>query len=175
MCDFDADKTTTSNIRCFSIKEVIPPQNGHFEFPLRKVLDRETREIKTLKKEVNPREVVQIGHDEPHKAQKAQTFGVKHKPDKPPIPSLVESVPKESEGTESPDQAEGQPSAEPPTEEPPTIEEPPKVPQKDKVFSYRHGFIIPERPPDRRTDWRRPDGWDPTEWAISEGRKEALY
>ena len=49
VCDWDLEKTTTQIVRCFSIKEVILPENGKWKFPLRKVLYRETRRSSALR------------------------------------------------------------------------------------------------------------------------------
>ena len=91
---------------------------------------------------------------------------------------LVESIPQEFENAESPDTVSGQPRV---TEVPQISEEdlhrdPPKISPNDKSFTYTHGPTIPEKTPERRTDWRCPDGWLPTEWSgVSEGEKEAIY
>ena len=50
-CDFDVSKTTSRKLRCFSVKEVVLPDDGKWKFPLRKALDRELREVKVLKKD----------------------------------------------------------------------------------------------------------------------------
>ena len=122
---------------------------------------------------------MQTGHDDKRKAEKVQTMGVKQKPLSPVMPPFAESVPIESEGVESPDTTLGQPDVveAPPTAEPDPLEEPlPKVPAKDRSFSYLHGSIIPQRPPERRTDPYRPDGWDPAEWAgLPKHMKESIY
>ena len=52
LADFDEAKTTGRTLRCYSVKEVEPPVDGIWRFPLRKILNKETREIKTLKKDV---------------------------------------------------------------------------------------------------------------------------
>ena len=80
ICDFDFTKTTTRHVRCFSIKEVILPDNSKWKFPLRKVLDRETREIKSLKKDAIMHDVATTGHDDHRKSEKAQNFVIRQKP-----------------------------------------------------------------------------------------------
>ena len=144
-----------------------------------KAFNKEAREIKTRKTDIRAREVCQIGRDDKRKAEKAQTMGVKQKPVPPVIPPIVESVPIESEGVASPDTTSGQADAveAPPISDPEPIEEPLlKIPAKDRSFSYLHGSIIPPRPPERRTDPYRPDGWDPAGWAgLPKAIKESLY
>ena len=111
-------------------------------------------------------------------SEAAQNHGIEQKPDVPTIPSVVESVPEESEGVESPDTASGQPEpAEvPPTADPlPLDDDPPKV-SPNKSFAYLHGPTILNYNPERRSDWHRPDGWKPTEWAgVSQGVRDAIY
>ena len=130
------------------------------------MLDRETREIKTLKKQVVPHEVEDTGHDDQQESEEAQNFGIEIKPESiERVPKPVESVPLESENAESPDTVPGKPDvAEDPTisdeELPP---DPPKISPNNKSFTYTHGPTIPDKIPERRTDWRRPDGWLPIE------------
>ena len=161
----------------FFYKEVLPPEKGRWEFPLRKVFDKENRVISTLKTDIKTHEVRATGHDDTRKAEKAQSFGIRLKPEKPIVPPIVESVPQESEEAESPDTATGQPepAEAPPIVDPAPVPEPPKV-SPNKSFTYSHGLTIPDHTPERRTDWRRPDGWIPEEWAgVSEAIKEAIY
>ena len=73
------------------------------------VLDRETSEIKELKKDVVAHEVVTTEHDDDKEAEEAQTIGIEQKPEVPTVPHIVESIPKESENAESPDTDPGQP------------------------------------------------------------------
>ena len=45
-----------------------------------------------------------------------------------------------------------------------------------KRFTYTHGPTIPKEPPERRSDWKRPDGWIPTEWArVPQNVRDAIY
>ena len=57
------------------------PDNGKWKYPLRKVLDRETREVKVLKKDVEAHEVVPTEHDDDKAAEEAQNLGIEQKPE----------------------------------------------------------------------------------------------
>ena len=91
------------------------------------------------------------GHDDEKESEAAQNHGIEQKPDVPTVPSVVESIPKESEGVESPDTAPGQPEpAEvPPTADPlPLEDDPPKI-SPNKSFTYLHGPTILDYTPER--------------------------
>ena len=110
MMDFDDSKTTTKTVRCYSVQEVILPTDNRWEFPLRKALNREARQIVSLKKDIRAKEVLQTGHDDVRKAEKAQTMKVELKPTPPIATEIEETVPKESENAESPDAVVGEPT-----------------------------------------------------------------
>ena len=83
--------------------------------------------MKVLKKDVEAHEVVPTEHDDDKAAEEAQNLGIEQKPEVSFIPSIEETVPKESENTESPDTEPGQPeqSEVPPIGVPPPEEAPP--------------------------------------------------
>ena len=130
--------------------------NGNF--PFRKALNREAREIKVRKQDFRAREVLQTGHDDKRKAEKAQLMNVKQKPLPPVIPPMTEVVPEESEGVKSPDVTPEKFDGDaPPTAEPDTPDEQLPQPPDKKTFSYLHGSVIPAKPPERRSDPYKPE------------------
>ena len=147
------------------------------EVSSQKVLDRETREVKVLKIGLETHEVVTTEHDDDKEAEEEQNLGIEQKPEVSQIAKIKEIIPKESENSESPDTEPGQPlhSEVPTIGVPPPEEEPPKI-SPNKSFTYTHGPTIPQHPPERRSDWQRPDGWIPTEWAgVSPAVRAAIY
>ena len=151
ICDFDFTKTTTRKVRCYAVKEIVLPDNGKWKFPLRKVLDRETREVKVLKTGLETHEVLPTEHHDEKDAEEEQNLGIELKPEVSPVPTIEETIPKELENSESPDTEPGQPlhSEAPPIGVPPPEEKPPNNVSPNKSFTYTHGPTIPEHPPER--------------------------
>ena len=107
-------------------------------------------------------DVEATGHDDEAKDEDAQTFGIELKPETGKAHGITDIVPKESEEAESPDTTSGQPE---PVEAPPTVDPSPPPRVSPNTFGYTHGPTIPNYVPERRSDWRRPDGWIPTDWS----------
>ena len=62
LCDWDSAKSTTRNVRIFSVKEVTRPR-GDWRFPMRRNLDRKEREIEAAKPGVVLHDVVKPDDD----------------------------------------------------------------------------------------------------------------